>query len=199
MNMNAKLDGIRTSRDWNGHIIYHVPCVSCGEEVERKAYRGKVNNLCDYCKHAVKRKIEHAKYTDILQEQSKAEIRFEKAVAEIKSQVRKFKEYEKPIEIARKRLEKYGSIPEAMVAIELIRLKYSIIPQQKVGKYRVDFAIPKEKYIVEVDGSIYHQKMTSREAEIQLMFGLDWKIIHVPAERIRGNIRKLEKVIQIYK
>ena len=198
MNEVAKRDGIRTTRDIRGRIVYHVPCISCGEDVERKAYRGKENNLCDYCRYAVTRKIAKAKYDEILKEKSKAEIRFEKAIEEIKSQVRNFEEYQKPIEIAKKRVEKYASIPEAMVAIELIRLKYSITPQQKAGKYRVDFAIPKEKFIVEVDGSVYHQKMTEREAKIQLMFGLDWKMIHIPAEKIRKNIRKLGRIMKIY-
>lgn len=86
-----------------------------------------------------------------------------------------------------------------MVAIELLKLKYKIIPQQKVGKYRVDFAIPKEKIIIEVDGKIFHNgTLNDREAEIQLMIGLDWKIIHIPAELIRENITKLKSAIGIF-
>lgn len=88
-----------------------------------------------------------------------------------------------------------------MVAIELLRLGYSIIPQQKIKKYKVDFAIPKEKIIIEVDGSLYHKDVYKgeREAIIQLSLGLDWKIIHVPAEKIAENITKLKQVIEVLK
>lgn len=94
----------------------------------------------------------------------------------------------------------YGSIPEAMVAIELLRLGYRIIPQQKVKKYKVDFAIPKEKIVIEVDGYVYHKDSYKgdREAIIQLALGLDWKIIHIPAELIAEDITKLKSAIGIF-
>ena len=129
------------------------------------------------------------------------EKQFDKAVNKIKKQVFDFSLYEKAIKIAEIRQELYGSIPEAMVAIELLRLGYSIIPQQKIKKYKVDFAIPKEKIIIEVDGSLYHKDVYKgeREAIIQLSLGLDWKIIHVPAEKIAENITKLKQVIEVLK
>ena len=110
-----------------------------------------------------------------------------------------FQDYTRAISIATKASEKYGSVPEVMVAIELIRIGYSIIPQQKIKKYKVDFAIPKEKIVIEVDGSIYHKDVYKgdREAIIQLSLGLDWKIIHVPAEYISKDIQKLEQIIKI--
>lgn len=84
-----------------------------------------------------------------------------------------------------------------MVAIELIKNGYSIIPQQKIGKYKVDFLIPKEKIVVEVDGELYHKNdfKKNREAEIQIILGFDWKIIHIPAEKIRKDIKKLNLII----
>lgn len=199
MNYEALADGIKTSFDSRGHILYHVPCALCGEEVIRKAYRGKDNCICPYCKFKEKKKTKEVKHKAILQVKTKEEIRFEKAVKEIEKQAKNIQDYEKAIDIAKTRLEMYGSIPEAMVAIELIRLKYSIIPQQKIKSYRVDFAIPKEKIVIEVDGVVYHHKLTEREAEIQFALGLDWKIIHIPAELIRKDIRKLGKVIQSIK
>lgn len=198
MNIEALADGIEISRDARGHILYHVPCASCGAKIQRKAYWGKEVHLCPYCKTSVKTKTRQLKHKEVLQVKSKAEIRFEKAVDEIQKQVRNFQDYEKAIEIAKARVEKYGSIPEAMVAIELIRLKYNIIPQQKVKKYRVDFILPKEKFVVEVDGSLYHPHITEREAEIQFALGLDWKIIHIPAELIRDDIQKLKETIKIF-
>ena len=82
--------------------------------------------------------------------------------------------------------------------MELIRLGYQIIPQQKVKNYKVDFAIPKQKIVIEVDGAMYHKDKFNgdREAIIQFSLGLDWKIIHIPAEEISKNITKLKRVIQ---
>ena len=60
----------------------------------------------------------------------------------------------------------------------------------------LDFVIPKEKLAIEVDGSIYHYyKKTTREATIQWSLGLDWTIIHVPADRLSRQIYKLQEVI----
>ena len=135
---------------------------------------------------------------ELLETRTKREIQFDKAVENIKRQIPEFQDYAKAIEIARKANEKYGSIPEAMVAIELIRLGYSIIPQQKINKYNVDFAIPKHKIIIEVDGKIFHSNDTKKEREaiIQLSVGIDWKIIHIPAEYIAKDIQKVEQIIK---
>ncbi len=122
---------------------------------------------------------------------------FDKAVAKLYKQVKNFDSYKEAIEIAKKRTERYDSIPEVLVAIELIELGYSIIPQQKVGRYRVDFAIPAEKLIIEVDGGLYHPNgpKAGRDGDIQLSLGLDWKILHIPADWISNHIKMLKKVI----
>ena len=39
--------------------------------------------------------------------------------------------------------------------------------------------------------------MTGREAEIQFAIGLDWKMIHIPAELIRKDIQKLDEIIKM--
>ena len=49
-----------------------------------------------------------------------------------------------------------------------------------------------------MDGELYHskQKEGDREAIIQMALGLDWEIIHVPAELISKDIQKLRRVIE---
>lgn len=203
----AKLNGIEYYRDpnkrsygCNGALIYKVPCAMCGEIVLLRRYGINTVTYCDYCRHT-----KHKKEKIILQEEldrlnqikTPNEKRFAQAVEKIRNQVKNFEQYEKAINIAKTRCERYGSIPEAMVAIELIRLGRSIIPQQKVDKYKVDFAIPKEKLIIEVDGTLYHQNIykSQREGTIQLALGFDWKIIHIPAELIEKDIKKLEVIL----
>ena len=174
-----------------------TPCKICGTIIQDSKFERTKIYVCGYCKKKIKAKesvIDKAILLDSVN--SPREIKFDKAVRKIERQVKDFKKYEKAIEIARKKCELYDSIPEAMVAIELIKLGYSIVPQAKVGSYRVDFVIPKEKLAIEVDGSIYHYyKKTTREATIQWSLGLDWTIIHVPADRLSRQIYKLQEVI----
>lgn len=48
-----------------------------------------------------------------------------------------------------------------------------------------------------VDGKLYHKNGAygEREAIIQVTIGLDWQIIHIPAEKISANIQKLNDCI----
>lgn len=199
----AEMDGIEwyKKRSYSQtRTFYKVKCEVCKREMESGIYDRKRHFICDYCKLKIKKKEEQKKidYSEIMGIQTRREKQFEKAIDNIKKQVADFHKYEKAIEIARTREEMYGSIPEAMVAIELLRIGYRIIPQQKVKKYKVDFAIPKEKIVIEVDGSVYHKDSYKgdREAIIQLALGLDWKIIHIPAEYIAKDIQKVEQIIK---
>ena len=192
----AEKDGIEVVRHY-GLTTYLVPCKRCGKIVSRRTYNPKRKNLCEYCELVYERKCEaiEQEIWDLIK--TPKEQTFDKAVAKLYKQVKNFDSYEEAIEIAKKRTERYDSIPEVLVAIELIKLGYSIIPQQKVGRYRVDFAIPAEKLIIEVDGGLYHPNgpKAGRDGDIQLSLGLDWKILHIPADWISNHIKMLKKVI----
>lgn len=195
--MDAIEDGIQFFGG-HGRFTYIIPCELCGGDVKRTQYSRTRNYICNYCKGLIKKK-EKIVLDHIENVETKAERRFNKAVANIEKQVKNFQAYEKAINIAKTRAEKYGSIPEAMVAIELLKNKHKIIPQQKIGKYRVDFALPDIKMVVEVDGIIFHrrtERKEDREYAIQLALGFDWKIIHIPAELAAKRITMLEKAIQ---
>lgn len=176
---------------------YSIPCELCGRRIVRTEYSRKRSYICDYCKGVIKKKKKTQMSEELKNIKTPKEMRFDRAVEKIRKQVKNFSEYEKAIEIAKTRAEYYGSIPEAMVAIELLKLKYRIIPQQKIGKYKVDFVLPNKKIVIEVDGALFHSKPNNdREATIQFSLGLDWKIIHLPAELIEKNIVKLKTVIE---
>ena len=171
----AKKDGIEVVRHY-GLATYLVPCKRCGKIVRRRTYNPKRKNLCEYCELVYERKCEaiEQEIWDLIK--TPKEQTFDKAVAKLYKQVKNFDSYKEAIEIAKKRTERYDSIPEVLVAIELIKLGYSIIPQQRVGRYRVDFAIPAEKLIIEVDGGLYHPNgpKAGRDGDIQVSLGLDW-------------------------
>lgn len=182
-----------------GHEVFLIPCEACGSIIKKATYGRKHHYICDKCRLGVKQKQEAVAQAWLDEIETKGERRFNKALDKIQKQARDFSQYEKAVEIARQKADLYGSVPEAMVAVELIRLGYSIIPQQKVGRYRVDFYIPKEKIVVEVDGALYHRDKFggNREAELSLMLGLDTRFVHVPAELIEKHIRKLKDCIEL--
>lgn len=200
----ADADGIEyyydpdvSARGRRGTIVYLVPCAKCGAPVKSLVYGRNRDYLCDNCRLGERKKFVALEQELKMELTTAGERRFAKAVQEIKKQVKNFESYRKPIELARAALEKYGSVPEAMVAIELLRLGYKIIPQQKIHRYNVDFYIPKDKLIIEVDGQIYHngKDNTEREAVIMLTLGIDTRIVHIPAERIAKDIQKLKRCI----
>lgn len=196
----ADLDGIEYYYDptyparggW-GCTLFLIPCSRCGRKVKRTMYGRNKIFICDACALGEKKKHEALRQEFLDEIETKGERRFKAAIEELRKQVKDIKRYDKAIKAARARLEKYGSIPEAMVAIELLKLGYSIVPQQKVGGYRVDFYVPKERFVVEVDGEIFHRnnRNKDREAIVQVTLGLDVKIIHIPAELIRNHITRL--------
>ena len=116
----------------------------------------------------------------------------------VKKQVKNFDKYDKAVRVARTRAYQYASIPEAMLAIELLKNKLKIIPQQKIGKYKADFVIPSMKFVVEVDGELYHSdlgKEAERDFYINRTLGFDWKVVHIPARYILEDVTKVTKYI----
>lgn len=168
-------------------------CKKCSDEYIYRKY--KSNSSASYCPNCAKAIAEKKKQED---PRDKYEKRFDEAVDVLRDTVRDINIYKQSIETAKKRMYFYGSIPEVLTAIMLLKLGYSIIPQQQVGKYIVDFLLPKQKMVIEVDGELYHRRKTHREAEIQIMLGMDWKIIHIPSELIRCDATKLKEYIDIY-
>lgn len=177
--------------------IYCTPCDKCGTITKKQVYDSNKTYLCEYCKKGIARKKKQYIQNEIDKVMTRKEQAFEKAVERIQNQVSDFSCYKKAIDLARTRAEMYGSIPEAMVAIELLKLGHKIIPQQKIKSYKVDFLLPKLKMVIEVDGSIYHQDKygNGRDAIIQLALGLQWRIVHISAEVVSKNIKELEKLL----
>lgn len=208
----ADVDGIEHYYDPNvgkrgrrGAEVFLVPCHCCGNKIVRRSYGRNTKYICDACrvKRMEKERIDQKKrdaFVDQLYDviTTKEERRFNDAADIVSRQAKRFSSYKDDIDIARLGQYKYGSIPEAMTAIELIHLGYTIIPQQKIGKYRVDFYLPDEKIVVEVDGALYHQGgfKGDREATIQFSLGLDVKIVHVPAEAVRRNVLIVDKIMK---
>lgn len=193
--IEAVEDGVKIIDGSYGRHTYYIPCEICGRKIRRTQYSRKRTYVCDYCKGLIKEKERPV----IPEGTTKHDLRFEKAVEKIKSYVDDFESYEKSIKTAKTRSELYGSIPEVMAAIELLKKGFKIVPQQKIGKFKVDFAIPSIKVILEIDGKIYHkdtEKEAYRDYYIYTKLGMDWKIIHYPAEHVEKELNKLVPYIK---
>lgn len=156
--------------------------------------------LCEKCKAEIKRQAEQSEEIDRYK-LVKNEIRFLDGVEYLE---RKYgsayiKECEKAILIAHERKDKYDSVDEVIAAIVLIKGGYKIIPQQKIGNYYVDFVLPNEKIVIEIDGALYHkdlQREAIRDNAIILKLGAEWKIIHYETRFLRKRPKELiNKVI----
>lgn len=196
---NAIRDNVETYLDGIGYNqrkrrVYIVYCGECNCRMKRAQYDSNKIYVCDSCKRRLKQK--QKEFERLVTLETKEERRFNQAVDAIKKQTNR--DYSKAISVAKTRDHCYGSIPEAMTAIELIHLGYRIIPQQKILSYKVDFAIPSEKKIIEIDGSLYHNdnRDAERDFKIRLALGPEWKILHIPAERVKKNINIVRRVMR---
>lgn len=181
-------DGIRMETGHSGGTVYYPVCSVCGVEFWNTMYTRGHTYICPHCKKRIAK--EKKRQERLMDPRTKEEIRFDNAVQKLRKYGILDETWDSAIEVAKKRMYSYGSIPEAMLAISLIHYKYGIIPQQRVGDYTVDFAVPKRKLIIEVDGFLYHANKNEglRDIRIVQSLGADWKVIHVPAEMIEKSI-----------
>ena len=170
---DAIRDGVEIVEDGRWGCYYKIPCAQCGNTYGSRQYTGNRIYLCPTCREINKKKRKAAVdelALSIPDVETKEEKRYRKAVEEIEKQVGSLKGYERAVEICR-----------------------------KATSYHVDFALPDEKLIIEVDGSIYHantQKELEREAAINYRIGFDWHFIHIPAESISKDVRKVVRLLK---
>lgn len=173
---------------------YSIPCAICGAPVTSRTFSAKRAYKCKVCKDDLAKKrqavVKAAKdeaeqfFADKMGVDQKHYHRFEKAAA-------KFSErYFGNIETARKAIDKYDSIPEVIACIELLHIGTRVIVHQKVGNYTVDFCLPDEKLVVEIDGSLYHSdeaKEFMRDRIVTSALGDGWAVKHIPADAVTKN------------
>ena len=203
----AELGIIRTAgvgRGTNGATVYLYKCGKCGRKVQKLSLILDRPIYCDTCKTNAKAKRiiadrraqEDAKELEsLLGIDHKAEDRYYKAT----KAVAKHGDYSKAIEAAKEYMSKYGSVPEAITAIILASIDAEFIPQYKIKRITVDFAIPSKKMVIEVDGALYHSdkfKEDRRDSEIKEAVGSDWTILHLPAESITKSPKVLKDALR---
>ena len=183
--------GVTRKTDEYGRTMYEVPCAVCGRPVGMRNYSTTRVTRCEFCKKrsakSRKAEIEAAKemLLSILADDLKTDY---KHLKRFETGTEKFGDaYLDSIDIAREAIDKFDSVPEVVACVELVYIGARVIVHQKIGSFTVDFCLPDEKVIVEIDGSLYHKnraKQDNRDHAITYMLDGDWTIRHVPADSI---------------
>lgn len=194
---------IRTKDRWSGRARYTVPCDVCGKLVETGSYNTESVYMCKECTHetvSVRNRIkELAKWKNYQESEHGQGISYE-SYHRFDSAVKKFSDkYSDAIEKAKKYANVFDSTPEVIACIELLYIGVKVIAHQKVGSYTVDFCLPDEKLVVEIDGSLYHNddvKDFWRDSAIKNMLGGQWEIKHVPADAVANDHAAFGRLIR---
>lgn len=93
----------------------------------------------------------------------------------------------------------FDSAPEIVAAVILIHNKVRCKPQYKVGKYLVDFLLPDEMVVLEIDGERHKARKvydSKRDARIRQALGPGWEVIRINTEYIEQNAKQLVTAIR---
>ena len=197
-----ELAALGVSREYDIHMktVYTVPCSVCGRNTTTRSFSTNHAYKCRMCRKKVvqkrddKAKIIKQQAEELFAEEFGLDVkhlrRFEKGAA-------KFSDLYVPnIETARKAADKFESIPEVIACISLLHIGARVIAHQKVGCYTVDFCLPDEKTVIEIDGSLYHnnaEKEFIRDLVLKNMLGDGWEVCHVPADAVAKNHAAFER------
>ncbi|MDR1628544.1 MAG: DUF559 domain-containing protein [Oscillospiraceae bacterium] len=91
-----------------------------------------------------------------------------------------------------------------MVALELARRRVKESHQVKILKYTVDFVLPDEKVVLEIDVKLFHGKdkheyQQRRDKAILKDLGSDWDVIRISTDHINKNVAQLMTAIKTIK
>lgn len=132
----------------------------------------------------------------------KKKMMFERAVNILEHQKMNIYKYQEAIkavqEYAAENPDKFDSSYEMIAAIILIYHRIECKLQQKIGRYQVDFVLPVEHIILEIDGERHkHRKAydSERDAFIKAELGGDWQIMRISTECLDMHANRLIKAI----
>lgn len=189
-------DGIRIYKNpRTRNNTYYPKCQYCGKEVMSLSYIRQNKYSCKGCKLENYLSDKECKLEN---NREVKENKFKNAIIRISENADILK-YNKAIKTIEGYLHKDGwfdSTEEIMVAIELCKRNIKFNHQVRFGRYRVDFLLPEEKIILEVDGVLFHTEKTREKEMIRdnliiLNLGAEWEVIRITDNDINSNITKL--------
>ena len=128
---------------------------------------------------------------------------FIKACSLLEGQHTKMYEYREAIDVVEEFLtnnpDKFDSSYEVLAAIVLVHNHIYSKMQYKIGRYQVDFLLPEELVVLEIDGERHrHSKEydNKRDTYIKEQLGLGWDIIRIKTEYLDQNAKRLPEAIK---
>lgn len=123
---------------------------------------------------------------------------FETALDKMERQDIDFAKYEEAIKTVEQfnldNPDKFDSAAEIITAIMLIHNHIKVKTQYKIAGYQVDFLLPDNKIVLEIDGVTHKLKVvkdTIRDDVIKHQLGQGWRIVRIPADNIYKKAEKL--------
>ena len=172
-----------------------------GNVISRKSVKQENQRCyCEKCFNGMRERlrIENEQYVLLRRKRM-----FERAMDSMERQHINFYEYEEAIktieEYNTENDGKFDSSYEIMAAIVLIQNHYHIKPQYKVKRYQVDFCLPDDHLILEIDGERHKGSKGNdsvRDEKIKKILGEDWQIVRIPTELLEQDATKLPEAIE---
>lgn len=198
----AKEDGIKIVHNglYSEFRNYVLKCNSCGCEVISSRYeRGKVI-ICNSCKENSKNIIRMARKNNMMELAANKIRKMTKYIPDNELEM-----YEEAIAVMENDIfnkYKFDSSEEVLVAIELIKNNIPFKHHEKIAGYEVDFFLPDEKIILEIDGIIYHNMRVDmdkiRDDNIIGFLGQDYRVVRILDKSINNTVLNLMCIIEEY-
>lgn len=156
-----------------------------------------------YCKACKQKSLEEAEAIKTEYVRLKKEVMFENALETLEGQDINLYDYREAIDAVhdylRKNPDRFDSSYEVIAAIVLIYNKVQCRPQAAVDRYRVDFLLPDELVVLEIDGERHaHRKYydSERDRAIKAELGDNWEIVRIDTDLLKKNAKQLVKAIR---
>lgn len=165
----------------------------------------KFNEQRCYCQNCFDERAERLRKENALYLDLKNKRLIERSIDRLEHCQISFDEYGEAIKAveayANENPNKFDSSYEFIAAVMLIHNHIRCIPQYKVGRYSIDFLLPDEFVVLEVDGDRHHTKKqrnadSRRDPNIKKVLGPEWDIVRIDGELIRANPTKLVEAIR---
>ena len=189
-----------------------LQCWCCGKKAEtakltthgltfvRAPHQERWRAYCKECEANFKQEQSNIKAEYV---RLKKAVMFENAVEKMEGQRLNIYDYKEAIEAVKEYItenpDKFDSSYEIIAAIVLIKDKVHIKPQTKVGKYSVDFLLPEELVVLEIDGERHKNRKyydSQRDKAIKQTLGQNWEIIRIDTELLDKDAKSLLKAIR---
>lgn len=156
-----------------------------------------------YCEECLKEVVNTENRERELYVKLKKRGMFIRACKRLENQDTNMYEYKEAIEVVQEFVEnnpdKFDSSYEVLAAIVLVHNRIHCKMQYKVGKYQVDFLLPDQLIVLEIDGERHRRRKdydSARDRFIKKELGPHWEVIRIRTENLDKDAKKIPEAIE---